>query len=216
MSNQVDVVIVDCGLGNAGSIHNMLKRIGVAAIRSMDPVEVRNAPRIILPGVGAFDAGMARLQKAGLVETLTELATRRRVPVFGICLGMQLMARRSEEGQVPGLGWIEADVRRFKFDGIGAPALKVPHMGWNSVTARYPTPLLLEGNEARFYFVHSYHVCCSRAEDVLATTTYGVTFTSMLRLGNIVGAQFHPEKSHQFGLALLENWLRSTIPGPAT
>lgn len=214
MSNQVDVVIVDCGLGNVGSIQNMLKRIGAAAIRSVDPVVVRQAPRIILPGVGAFDAGMARLHKVGLAEILTNMATRSRVPVFGICLGMQLMARRSEEGQAQGLGWIEADVRRFKFDGNGAPALKVPHMGWNSVAARHPTSLLSTGDETRFYFVHSYHVCCDRTEDVLATTTYGVTFTSMFRVGNIVGAQFHPEKSHQFGMALFENWLRSTPPGP--
>lgn len=216
MTSRFDVVLVDCGLGNAGSIHNMLRRIGVVAVRSADPDVVRRAPRVILPGVGAFDAGMARLHKFGLADALTDLATRSRVPVLGICLGMQLMARRSEEGQIPGLGWVEADVKRFKFDGNEMPALKVPHMGWNAVTARLPTSLLSGVDEARFYFVHSFHVCCHRAEDVLATTTYGVAFTSMFKVGNIVGVQFHPEKSHQFGLALFENWLRSTTPGPTT
>lgn len=214
MNNQVDVVIVDCGLGNVGSIQNMLKRIGAAAVRSADPAVIREAARIILPGVGAFDAGMARLHKVGLAEVLTDLAIKTRVPTLGICLGMQLMARRSEEGQAPGLGWIEADVRRFKFNGGGATVLKVPHMGWNSATACRPTSLIAAGDESRFYFVHSYHVCCDRAEDVLATTKYGVSFTSMFQVNNITGAQFHPEKSHQFGMALFEKWLQSTPRGP--
>lgn len=215
MNSQVDVVIVDCGLGNAGSIQNMLKRIGAAAIRSAEPEVIRQASRIILPGVGAFDSGMARLHNTGLSKVLSDVAIKSRVPTLGICLGMQLMTRCSEEGQAPGLGWIDADVRRFKFDGGGGPTLKVPHMGWNAVTARHPTSLISTGDDTRFYFVHSYHVCCDRKEDVLASTTYGFSFTSMFKVGNIVGAQFHPEKSHQFGMALFENWLRSTSPGPA-
>lgn len=214
MSSNPDVVIVDCGLGNVGSIQNMLKRIGAGARPSADPAEIRRAPRLILPGVGSFDAGMERLNKVGLTALLTELAVEARVPILGICLGMQLMARRSEEGAAPGLGWIQADVRRFNFSGNTQKALKVPHMGWNAVAVTRPTPLIDPAEETRFYFVHSYHVCCDQKLDVLATTTYGTAFTSMFQVDNITGVQFHPEKSHQFGMALFEKWLKATVPAP--
>lgn len=212
MHAPADVVIVNCGLGNVGSIQNMLKRIGAQVRLSASPEEIRQAPRLILPGVGSFDAGMERLKKARLTELLTEVVVHRRVPTLGICLGMQLMTHGSEEGKCVGLSWVKADTRRFRFDGSEGPRLKVPHMGWNTVSARRATALLETKAKARFYFVHSYYVCCKDECDVLATTPYGHEFTSMFSVENIVGVQFHPEKSHQFGLALFQNWLKTTAP----
>jgi imidazole glycerol-phosphate synthase subunit HisH len=197
------ITIVDYGMGNLGSILNMLKKIGAQARVSADPAEIGEATHLVLPGVGAFDAGMERLEGTPLRAALDERVCDARVPTLGICLGMQLMTRGSEEGRRPGLGWVDARVVRFE----RASGLKVPHMGWNLVQPRRDSALLADLPEpARFYFVHSYYVQCRHDDDVLLTTYYGTPFTSAFRHGNVWGVQFHPEKSHRFGMQLLRNF----------
>lgn len=201
------LVIVDYGLGNLGSIANMASRIGGQPIVSADPKVLRAAEKLILPGVGAFDRGMQNLRERGLIEVLSEKALDDRVPVLGLCLGMQLLTRGSEEGSEAGLGWLDADTVRFRFSANG-DNLKVPHMGWNEVGVRRPHYLLGDGDaERRYYFAHSFHVVCSDPELVVAETKYGYSFPSIVARDNIVGAQFHPEKSHRYGMALLRNFL---------
>jgi glutamine amidotransferase len=205
------IVVVDYDMGNVGSIVNMLKKIGAKAVISGDPKDIGKASRLILPGVGAFDHGMTHLSERGLIPLLTRKALEERVPVLGICLGMQLLSRRSEEGQMPGLGWVAADTIRFRFDGSEG-TLKVPHMGWNTTRLPRPHPLFagLE-TEARFYFVHSYHVRCDREEDVVTASDYGFAFHSSIGRDNIMGTQFHPEKSHRYGMKLLENFVNLPV-----
>lgn len=200
------IVIVDYGVGNLGSIINMLKKAGTRAVSSSDPAVLEQAEKLILPGIGAFDAGMNKLNEYGLVPLLNYLALEKKVPFLGLCLGLQLMTKKSEEGQTQGLGWLDAETVRFKFE-TGEPQLKVPHMGWNTIQIRREHPIFtgLE-SDARFYFVHSYFVKSNNQEDVLAETDYGGGFDSILGKGNIIGAQFHPEKSHKFGLQLLKNF----------
>ena len=196
--------IVDYGLGNLGSIKNMLKKVGVPAQISSLPDDIVAADKLILPGVGAFDAGMANLHARGLVPVLEEQVFERKKPVLGICLGMQLMSKGSEEGQQRGLGWIDAETRRFDFSAL-EQRLPVPLMGWNEVTVEKSEPLVSElPPEPRFYFVHSYHVVCANPGDIMLTATYGLPFTAGFAHGNILGVQFHPEKSHKFGMALLQ------------
>jgi glutamine amidotransferase len=193
-------------MGNLGSIVNMLAKVGVTGKITADPETIDAADKLILPGVGAFDSGMKNLSGRGLLPVLQEQVLERRKPVLGLCLGMQLMARCSEEGQLRGLGWVDADVIRFRFEGDQA-GLKIPHMGWNVLQPCRPHPLMtgLE-DENRFYFVHSYHLVCTEPSDVLALTSYGYEFASAFTQGNILGVQFHPEKSHRFGMALLRNF----------
>lgn len=200
------IVIIDYGMGNVGSIANMLKKAGAEAKVTSSPQELKQARKLVLPGVGAFDHGMARLRETGLQEVLNECVIGNGIPILGICLGMQLMTRRSEEGILAGLGWVKADTRRFQF-GANEAALKVPHMGWNTVVPRQGSPWFkgLE-NDSRFYFVHSYHAICDRPEDTLAVSHYGYDFAAAFECGSIVGVQFHPEKSHRFGMALMRNW----------
>lgn len=200
------ITIIDYGVGNLGSIANMLKKIGAPAEVSADPVALRRAEKLILPGVGAFDAGMRKLKEAGLAPLLNELVLEKKVPVLGLCLGMQLMTRRSEEGAEAGLGWFDAETVRFQF-GPEQSHLKVPHMGWNTLEICRAHPLVADlGPESRFYFVHSYHVVCADPADVVARTDYGQPVTAIIARGNILGAQFHPEKSHRFGMQLLRNF----------
>jgi glutamine amidotransferase len=200
------ITIVDYGVGNLGSILNMLKKVGAKAQTSSDPEVLRQAEKLILPGVGAFDAGMKKLNETGLVPVLNELVLEKKVPVIGLCLGMQLMTKRSEEGTEAGLGWIDAQTVRFKFGPENAH-LKVPHMGWNTLDICRPHPLVADlAPESRFYFVHSYHIVCADETDVVANTDYGYPFTAIISRGNIMGAQFHPEKSHKFGMQLLRNF----------
>lgn len=199
------VTIVDYGMGNLGSIQNMFKRIGARARISASPLDVEQADKILLPGVGAFDAAMERINSCGFREVLDHKALIQRVPILGICLGMQLLTLSSEEGKTPGLGWISAKTQRFpQIDG-----LKVPHMGWNAVNRSGPSALT-EGldPEARYYFVHSFFVRVEHNEDSVLRAHYGVTFDAAIGHGNIFGAQFHPEKSHRFGMQLLSNFAR--------
>lgn len=200
------IVIVDYGVGNLGSIINMLKKVGVKAIASSDPTVIEEAEKLILPGIGAFDAGMEKLNERRLVPLLNKLVLEKKVPVLGLCLGLQLMTKGSEEGQLAGLGWFDAETVRFNF-GANQVNLKIPHMGWNTIEIRHPHPLISELEaESRFYFVHSFYVRCNNKASVLAETDYGGYFDSVIGEGNIMGAQFHPEKSHKYGMRLLKNY----------
>lgn len=199
------ITILNYGMGNLGSVFNMLKRIGVEA-RIVDRIEdLKAARKILLPGVGAFDNAMKRIDENGFLDVLNQKALEEKVPILGICLGMQLLTRGSEEGNLPGLGWIAADAIRFpKQNG-----LKVPHMGWNLVKQASPSPLTVSlPNEPRFYFVHSYCVQVDDDRNSILKCSYGVDFDAAVQQENIYGAQFHPEKSHKFGMRLLENFAR--------
>ena len=200
------LAIIDYGMGNLGSIQNMLKYLGYKSFISDDPEKISEADKLILPGVGAFDNGMENLNSKGLVEILTRRVLREKVPVLGICLGMQLLSKRSGEGTLPGLGWIDAETIRFSFPEHSG--LRIPHMGWNTVTAQKKSPLIEDmPPDARFYFVHSYHVTCRDPSDILLTTSYGLELTSAVERGNIYGVQFHPEKSHKYGMGILRNFM---------
>jgi len=192
-------------MGNLGSIRNMFRRIGVRSTITGDAEAIARAEKILLPGVGHFDAAMRQIDERGLREVLDQKALRERAPTLGICLGMQLLTRGSEEGRRSGLGWIDGEACRFAPES----ELKVPHMGWNAVRSSRES-ILTTGlpAESRFYFVHSYYVLTDRAEDTVLTTDYGVRFAAAIEAGNIYGAQFHPEKSHRFGMQLLANFAR--------
>lgn len=200
------IAIVDYEMGNLGSIRNMLTAIGAESNTTRRTDDLLSATKLILPGVGAFDAGMRNLSQLGVLPVLSELALNRKVPILGICLGMQLMTTRSEEGVEPGIGWIDADVVRF--DATRHPGMRVPHMGWNTVRGAKESPLLagMEG-EQRFYFVHSYYTRCRHRDDVLLQTEYGAEFDAAFAHDNLYGVQFHPEKSHRFGMNLLRNFV---------
>lgn len=193
------IVIPDFGIGNFPSILRMFDKVGGTCEVIRDPDELASADKIVFAGVGAFDHGMAALNGGGWLEPLEEAARVRKVPLIGICLGMQMLCGSSEEGRLPGLGWIDAEVQRFRGED-----LRVPHMGWNTLTIRRENPLLPTTNgEQRFYFVHSYKVVCRHREDVVAEADHGGDFVAVFQRQNIFGVQFHPEKSHRFGKALL-------------
>jgi glutamine amidotransferase len=199
------VVVPDYGCGNLAAIARMCERVGHACEIVKEPEQVAGAPRVILSGVGAFDHGMTQLRERGFIDAVAE-RLRAGVPVLGICLGMQLLCRRSEEGELPGLGWMAADVKRFRLEQ--SPQLKVPHMAWSELTIARDNPLLpKDAGLQRFYFVHSYHVVCDDPGDTIAEATYGYPFTAGFRRDNLFGVQFHPEKSHRFGMALLKRFL---------
>ncbi len=197
-------VIVDYGVGNVNSVANMIRHVGGTCDISSDPERILDAHKLILPGVGAFDAGMGALEERGLMNVLSKAVLDRGIPVLGICLGMQLMTRSSQEGSLPGLGWIDGDVRKFSFDNS---KLKVPHMGWNTVNIPRDNPLIVPEDRQRFYFVHSYYVSCDNESDVIAKCHYGHDFVAAFARGNVFGVQFHPEKSHRFGMALLRRFM---------
>ncbi|MEO8527451.1 MAG: imidazole glycerol phosphate synthase subunit HisH [Pseudolysinimonas sp.] len=204
----VDITIVDYGVGNVASIANMIRKTGLTSELSADADVISAAERIILPGVGAFDTAASRLRLSGLGEVVAAKAAAGD-RVLGVCLGMQLLLDGSEEGDEPGLGIVPGTVRRFPRT-VGDETLRVPHMGWNTVTRQGNPdmlPAVLDGD--RFYFVHSYYADPSDPSDTMAITDYGVPFASMIRRGNVVGAQFHPEKSHRMGARLLADFGRS-------
>jgi glutamine amidotransferase len=201
------IVIIDYGLGNLGSIRNMLKKIGAEGTISSNVSDIQEAEKLILPGVGNFDQGMKNLEASGFLPVLEDRVIQKKTPILGICLGMQLFARKSEEGESTGLGWIDAEVVRFKFDDKERH-LKIPHMGWNLVEICQRDPLFEEMYpEPRFYFVHSYHVVCKNENNILGKTFHGYEFASAIKKENIYGVQFHPEKSHKFGMKLLDNFV---------
>ncbi|MCK5295893.1 MAG: imidazole glycerol phosphate synthase subunit HisH [Alphaproteobacteria bacterium] len=202
------VVIVNYGLGNIGSLKNIMKRLGRETIVTNKPNDIAKAAKIILPGVGAFDRAMENLEKLKLIEVLNKKVLEEKTPVFGICLGMQIFADKSEEG-VPcsGLGWISGKNVHFSFKNENK-YLKIPHIGWNNVKETKKSAIFSNlDSESRFYFVHSYHMECESEADVAMTTTYGYEFVSAVQKDNIFGTQFHPEKSHHYGQALLERFL---------
>ena len=201
------MVIVDYGMGNLRSILNKLQRVDAEAIISSEVEDIEKAEKLILPGVGSFAAGMDNLEKYNLIPILTKKVIEEKVPILGICLGMQLLTRRSEEGNADGLGWIDAETKQFVFERNNTK-LKIPHMGWNSIDIRSDSILLKDiPVNSTFYFVHSYHVCCNGTNSVVATTNYGYDFTSVIEKENVFGTQFHPEKSHKNGVRLLKNFV---------
>lgn len=200
------ITVIDYGMGNSGSIMNILSRIGAQAMLTSNPADIARADKLVLPGVGAFDNGMQRLNDLGLIPILNQRVVGEGVPILGICLGMQLFAASSEEGVMPGLGWIDARVIRFRFDN-GAAGLKIPHMGWNTIDVRKPHPLFEHlADDARFYFVHSYHMRCNDSSDVLASSRYGIEFTACVSRQSIMGVQFHPEKSLRWGMQVFRQF----------
>ena len=203
------ITIVDYGMGNLGSIQNMFKYLGIESKIESDVEKIKNASKILLPGVGSFDTAMKKINESDLKEVLNEKALKERVPVLGICLGMQLLTNSSEEGGLEGLGWIPA--KTFNFTDKVDRSCKVPHMGWNTVRQSNKSILtteLDEFNEAMFYFVHSYYVQVEDEDNSVLKTTYGLEFDSAIQKDNIVGVQFHPEKSHKFGMKLFENFAK--------
>jgi glutamine amidotransferase len=198
------VLIIKYGLGNIGSIYNMCKYIGSEVMISSSLDEIEKASSLILPGVGSFEQGMNLLEQNSLRQLLDYKVLEQKVPILGICLGMQLMTKGSEEGKLPGLNWIDAKCIKFKFDA-NEKTLKIPHIGWNDVYVKKTNSLLfpLIDGELQFYFAHSYHVEC-QTDVVLATTKYGHEFPVVVQRDNILGVQFHPEKSHQFGMNFLK------------
>jgi glutamine amidotransferase len=200
------ITIIDYKTGNLGSIQNILKRIGEYSVITSDKDEIERATKLILPGVGAFDTGMRNLLELDLVDILNRKVKTEKIPVLGICLGMQLLSNGSEEGSLPGLGWIDAETIRFRFEDT--IEYKIPHMGWNFIRQHKDSKLF--GNmysDTRFYFVHSYYFRANIEKDILLSTTYEKEFTSAVEKENILGVQFHPEKSHKFGMKLLKNFV---------
>lgn len=204
------IALVDYGLGNIQAFANIYRRLGIEARIASSATVLRKASRIVLPGVGAFDWAMTRLRESGLREALDEEVLILKKPVLGICVGMQIMARSSEEGHFPGLGWIDATVVKFDTRSLVGKT-HLPHMGWNDVKPINADTLFAGLEAPRFYFLHSFLLKPDRQEIVLATSEYGVTFASAVQEKNVYGTQFHPEKSHDWGVRLLKNFAESTL-----
>lgn len=198
------IAIVDYGMGNLRSVSKKLSKIGFDSILTSKPEDIELCDRLILPGVGHFEKGMQNLKSLGLIEPLRKFAFEDKKPILGICLGMQMFTDFSEEGDTEGLGFIKAKTMKFNFPD---KKLKVPHMGWNSITRRNSHPILdgISENEM-FYFVHSYYVKCDLGSNEIALTTYGLEFSSIIAAENLIGVQFHPEKSHEWGELLIRNF----------
>jgi len=200
------ITIVDYGSGNIQAIKNIYKRLNVECISTGNPKVLESASKIILPGVGAFDDSMNKLNSSGLRQVLDKLVLEKRVPVLGVCVGMQIMANSSDEGENDGLGWIDATVKSFD-ESLILTKPKIPHMGWNSISPIKKSTILDDICENMgFYFLHSYYFECNDTDDILTSTIYGESFTSSFNKNNIYGFQFHPEKSHSNGIQLFKNF----------
>jgi imidazole glycerol-phosphate synthase subunit HisH len=200
------IVLVDYGFGNLQAFANIYKCLNIPCSVANTPDELERAEKIILPGVGAFDWAMTRLNNSGMRACLDDLVLRQKRPVLGVCVGMQMMSQRSDEGNLDGLGWIDAEVKRFD-EATFTQKTHLPHMGWNDVVPTRDDCLFRDmGIQSRFYFLHSYYILPRSAKDVLATTDYSGSFASAIRSGNVIGTQFHPEKSHRWGTQLLKNF----------
>lgn len=198
------ITIIDYDAGNLQSIVNMLKKIGVESTVAANATEIESAAKLILPGVGRFDSGMSKLHEKKLTDAINKRVLHDKIPILGICLGMQLMTKCSEEGQMSGFGWINAETVKFKFSDS---SIKIPNMGWLDVKSTKSNSLMKNiPDEPRFYFVHSYYVNCNNPEDVILTANYGCEFHCGFQKENIFGVQFHPEKSHKYGMTLLKNF----------
>lgn len=204
------ITIVDYGMGNLGSVQNMLKKIGTDSIVASDKDEILKAKKLLLPGVGSFDNAVKNLQELGLMEVIRKKVIEEKIPIMGICLGMQILTNSSEEGDLKGFGFIDAEAKKFNFDTIDEN-LPIPHMGWNKTESQKKSKLYVENDDKnrRFYFVHSYAVVCNDRADILTTTHYGYDFVSSFEKDNIIGCQFHPEKSHKYGMKLLKNFVEN-------
>ena len=199
------ISIVDYGLGNIGAFENIYRRLGIPVMPVKSVEQLSEASKIILPGVGAFDWAMQRLSESGMMGPLDDLVQRQKVPVLGVCVGMQIMAKSSEEGRLPGLGWIDATVKRFDESILNQHA-KVPHMGWNDVDVSNSCPLFSGIETPLYYFLHSYFLEPTSETDVIGYSNYGIKFASAIACDNVYATQFHPEKSHQWGIQLLKNF----------
>lgn len=205
MNNKSTIIIIDYGMGNILSIVNKIRRIGYEAIVTNKIEIIKSAEKLILPGVGHFQKAIENLKALHLLDAINDSVLLRKTPILGICLGMQLMARHSEEGDVDGLNWLDADVVKFKV--TDQLKYKVPHIGWNNALIEKNSPLFKGISEvAIYYFIHSYYIRCNKKEDILTTTEYDYSFTSSIQKNNIFGTQFHPEKSHDAGEMLLKNF----------
>lgn len=198
--------VVDYGLGNVQAFLTLYKRLGIEATRAKTTTDLISATKIILPGVGAFDYAISLLNQSGMRPILETLVLQDKVPVLGICVGMQILASSSEEGQFPGLGWVAGKVRPFGVREL-SNRIPLPHMGWNDVYPKLGHPLFsgLE-TDAKFYFLHSYYFECDQPAHIVATSSYGIDFSCAVSANNVHGVQFHPEKSHHFGTQLLKNF----------
>jgi glutamine amidotransferase len=202
--------LVDYGLGNIQAFTNIYRSLGIDVMLARTPTDLQRCSKIILPGVGAFDWAMTRLNHSGMREALDCEVIHAKKPVLGVCVGLQMMANSSEEGELAGLGWIDSKVIKFDSNTLSTKT-HLPHMGWNDVKPKNTEGLFLGIGSPRYYFLHSYYIKTACSDDVLATTNYGIEFTSAVRFGNIYGTQFHPEKSHQWGIQLLKNFADSNL-----
>ena len=198
------ITILDYGIGNLSSIQNMLKKAGASAVISSREEDILQASKILLPGMGHFDNCMQKLNASGLRPALEQKALVEKIPVLGICVGLQMYMQSSEEGSEPGLGWIPGKTIRFQPGQMQANQ-KIPNMGWLEIKIEKQSRLTEQLDESRFYFAHSFHVQPANDEDILITAEYGYSFTAGIEKGNLAGVQFHPEKSHRFGMQLLKN-----------
>ncbi len=200
------IKVLSYGSGNLRAILNIYKRLNIDCCIAETAEDLEDASKLILPGVGAFDSSMAMLRDSGMIETLNKMVLEERVPVLGVCVGMQMMACSSEEGESPGLGWIQGHVKRLSIDNLKSKPY-LPHMGWNNIRSSRGHAILQDvDQEQGFYFLHSYYFDCDNSEDVLATTFYSDEFASAVFHRNVYGFQFHPEKSHSNGITLFRNF----------
>ena len=199
------ITIIDYGVGNIRAYINLYERININIKVAYNATDLKNATKIILPGVGAFDYAMTRLNSSGMRERITELVLDKKIPIIGICVGMQMLGDKSEEGKLPGLGWIPGKVMQFDSSVLSSER-RLPHMGWNNISHDNNNLFNAIDLNNRFYFLHSYYFKCKNEENILATTDFGTNFTSAIKKDNIYGVQFHPEKSHNNGVQLLKNF----------
>ena len=202
------IAIIDYGLGNVRAFANLYTKSNIPFVIAKDTSDLENAQKIILPGVGSFDYAMQLLEASGMQETLSDMVLNHNVPVLGVCVGMQMLADSSDEGNLSGLGWIPGQVKRFESSSLNEE-INIPHMGWNNINPVI-TSGLMEGldSNSRFYFLHSYYFNCENEDSLLATTHYGSEFACAVHRNNVYGVQFHPEKSHRWGAKILENFAR--------
>lgn len=203
------IVVIDYKMGNLASVKSKVQRLKHECVVSCDSSIIENASKLIFPGVGHFGEGIKNLRELRLLDVLNRKVIKDKTPILGICLGMQLLSHSSEESELEGLGWIGAHTKKLSFDALQDQSLRVPHVGWDLLERKKDSVLMREiAPETRFYFTHSYAVHCADRSDVVATTTYGYEFDSVIERGNIYGTQFHPEKSHLTGLKIIDNFIK--------